>query len=357
MTLTFLPGASEPADALEAYEEACRSLGAALAKASAVDEVVDVRSAADLLRLRARQAQNKRLEIDAAELRIRAERKIGEMIAEQREGVGLARPGQGADGRFAPSELPSLDDVGVDKNLAKRARLTASLPPGTFEDLLGRRREDIEAGRRRVTVNLFDAAPTSFKAERRAAREVELAQRQRALPERCYGVILADPEWRFEPRSRESGMDRAADNHYPTSTTDAIAARDVRSIAADDCVLFLWATIPMLPDALEVMAAWGFTYRSHIVWMKERVGTGYWFRGAHELLLVGTRGRPPAPAPGTQWPSVFLAPVGAHSAKPERALEMIEAYYPTLLKIELNRRGPMRRDWDAWGNEAEEIVS
>ena len=89
------------------------------------------------------------------------------------------------------------------------------------------------------------------KAERRAQRELELASKQAALPSQRYGVIVADPEWRFEPYSRETGMDRAADNHYPTSVTDIIAERDVPSIAADDCVLFLWATVPMLEDAME----------------------------------------------------------------------------------------------------------
>jgi N6-adenosine-specific RNA methylase IME4 len=189
------------------------------------------------------------------------------------------------------------------------------------------------------------------KAERRAEREIELGARIRALPDKCYGVILADPEWRFEPWSRETGMDRAADNHYPTSSTGEIARRPVADIAAKDSVLFLWATVPMLEDALYVMDVWGFTYKSQIIWMKDQTGTGYWFRNRHELLLLGTRGKPPAPAPGTQWPSVVMAPRGRHSEKPEIFLEMIEAYYPTLPKIELNRRGPARVGWDAWGNE------
>ena len=76
-----------------------------------------------------------------------------------------------------------------------------------------------------------------------------------------FGVIYADPPWRFEPYTRDTGMDRAADNHYPTMTLDEIKALDVPSIAAEDCVLFLWATAPMLPQALEVMTAWGFTYK------------------------------------------------------------------------------------------------
>jgi N6-adenosine-specific RNA methylase IME4 len=190
------------------------------------------------------------------------------------------------------------------------------------------------------------------KQAARARREVDLAEKQRALPTKKYGVIYADPEWRFEVYSRATGMDRAADNHYPTSTTDAICQRPVGEIAADDSVCFLWATAPMLPDALKVLAAWGFFYKSQTIWRKDRIGTGYWFRNVHELLLVGTRGDIPAPAMGTQFESVIDAPLGEHSAKPERFAEMIEVYFPSLPKIELNRRGPPRPGWDAWGNEA-----
>jgi N6-adenosine-specific RNA methylase IME4 len=205
--------------------------------------------------------------------------------------------------------------------------------------------------RRGLRKDAHRRAAIEAKQKRRAERERELAERQRALPTKKYGVIVADPEWRFEPYSRVTGMDRAADNHYPTSELDAIKARDVPSIAANDCVLFLWATVPMLPQALDVMTNWGFTYKTSFVWNKNRIGTGYWNRNKHEYLLVGTRGKIPAPAPGTQWDSVIEAPTGKHSEKPEASLEMVEAYFPSLPKIELNRRGSPREGWDAWGNE------
>ena len=202
------------------------------------------------------------------------------------------------------------------------------------------------------------AQKSAEKKQRREVREAELAGRQRALPEKRYGVIYADPEWKFEPYSRETGMDRAADNHYPTSELADIKARDVAAIAADDCVLFLWATAPMLPQALEVMAAWGFTYKSHTIWRKAdddglMLGTGYWFRNGHELLLVGTRGKAVAPAMGEQFPSVIDHPALRHSEKPGRFAELIEAYFPNLPKIELNARAT-RPGWDAWGLEAPE---
>lgn len=193
------------------------------------------------------------------------------------------------------------------------------------------------------------------KKEQRQEREAALGRKQIALPEKRFGVILADPEWRFETYSAETGMDRAADNHYPTSPLDVIKSRPVADIAADDCALLLWATVPMLPQAIEVMAAWGFLYKSHAIWMKDQIGTGYWFRNQHELLLLGTRGKIPAPAMGDQFRSALAHPVGEHSAKPPFAHEIAEAYWPSLPKIELNAR--LRRPgWDAWGLEAPEEV-
>jgi N6-adenosine-specific RNA methylase IME4 len=109
----------------------------------------------------------------------------------------------------------------------------------------------------------------------------------------------------------------------------------------------------MLPQAIEVMEAWGFIYKTCAVWSKDRIGTGYWFRNKHEILLVGTRGHVPAPAMGTQWSSLIPAPVGRHSEKPEAFCEMIESYFPTLPKIELHARGVVQRPgWDVWGLEA-----
>lgn len=189
---------------------------------------------------------------------------------------------------------------------------------------------------------------------RRADRERELGHKIVALPDAKYGVIVADPEWHDEVYSEVTGIIRHASLHYPTSDLETIKARQVGGIAADDCVLFLWSTNQHLDDAIEVMKAWGFKYRSNYVWRKPTVGLGFWSRSVHETLLIGTRGDLPCPALGTQWESVIDAPRGRrHSAKPERFLEMIEEYFPTLPKIELNRRGPARKGWAAWGAEAD----
>jgi N6-adenosine-specific RNA methylase IME4 len=114
----------------------------------------------------------------------------------------------------------------------------------------------------------------------------------------------------------------------------------------------MWTTVPFLAIAIDVLRLRGFKYVSHFVWVKDCSGTGYWNHNKHELLLVGTRGKIPAPAPGEQWPSAINAPVEEHSAKPEIFLEMIEGHFRRMPKIELNRRGPPRSGWAAWGNEA-----
>lgn len=207
------------------------------------------------------------------------------------------------------------------------------------------------------------AEQQQLKRDRREEREQELGERiaaaNAALPamaaaQRVFGVFLADPAWRPEPYSRDTGMDRAPDNHYPTMPTSEIAALPVGALAARDSVLFLWATMQMLQDAFVVIDAWGFTYKSHAIWVKRRAGRkrgpGYWFTGEHEVLIVAVRGDPPCPAPGLQWPSVFVADIGEHSEKPDRVYELIEAYFPTVPKLELNAR-VRREGWESWGAE------
>jgi N6-adenosine-specific RNA methylase IME4 len=314
---------------------------AALAEACRVDEVKGIRDKALAMQTYARQAKDGDMIAWATDIRLRAERKAGQMLREmdeKRERRRSEEPGNTA--------LPALSDLGVTKMQSSRWQKLGALDDEQFEE-----RAAVAKRQAVASVEATAAERTAEKKERRAEREVELAAKQTALPDKRYGVILADPEWKFEPYSRETGMDRAADNHYPTSELEAIKQRDVASIAAEDCVLFLWATAPMMPQALEVMQAWGFTYKTHAAWRKDRIGTGYWFRGQHELLLVGVKGDVPAPAAGTQWSSVIEAPVREHSAKPDEALRMIESYFPTLPKIELNARRA-RFGWDSWGLEA-----
>lgn len=197
-----------------------------------------------------------------------------------------------------------------------------------------------------------------LKRERRETRERELGDAIRNtkidMEGKYYGVLLADPPWRFEPWSTASGMDRAADNHYPTMTTEEICQLDVP--AAGNAVLFLWRTAPMLIPALKVMSAWGFEYRTEIIWAKNRLGTGYWTRNQHEVLMIGVQGSVPAPSPGLQPSSLQVFDVGAHSEKPAGFYDIIESMFPTVPRVELFAR-QARDGWDRWGAEANRGIS
>jgi N6-adenosine-specific RNA methylase IME4 len=115
-------------------------------------------------------------------------------------------------------------------------------------------------------------------------------------------------------------------------------------------VLFLWANSALLPEAVAVMEAWDFNYKTQAVWVKDKIGMGYYFRQQHELLLVGTRGHLPAPEPEDRPSSLISAPRTAHSTKPVEAYEVIERMYPHLAKVELFARQP-RDGWASWGNQ------
>jgi N6-adenosine-specific RNA methylase IME4 len=322
------------------YDAMCK----AIAEAHRVDEVKDIRDKALAIQAYARQAKNREVERQAEQIRLRAERKAGELLRAMKAAGKMAKGGSpyhavNSTGYKAEPVEGSLDSWKITKKQSFDWQRVAAIPLEDFTRAVERPHPG-------------PAVRSIVKRVRRSEREEELAEAtakaSKQIGTDLYAVIMADPPWRFEPYSRE-GMDRAADNHYPTVTLAEIKALKVP--AADDCVLFLWATVPMLPQALDVMTAWGFVYRSHFIWLKDRIGTGYWSRNKHELLLVGTRGNIPAPAAGEQFESVISAPLGKHSAKPNAFAEMIEEMFPNCRAIEMFARGP-RLGWDVFGNEA-----
>jgi len=190
------------------------------------------------------------------------------------------------------------------------------------------------------------------REERRAERTealIEIAKGNCELnTDSRYPIIYADPPWSYEFAESDT---RSLDNQYPTMSLNDICNLSVKDLATGDAVLFLWATSPKLEEAMRVIREWGFTYKTCMVWVKDRIGMGYYARQKHELLLIATCGHPPAPAPEFRPSSVIESPRTNHSAKPEAFAQAIEQMYPLLPKIELFCRTP-REGWAIWGNQS-----
>ena len=172
------------------------------------------------------------------------------------------------------------------------------------------------------------------------------------LEAQSFDLIMADPPWTFEIRS-EKGAEKSAQAQYACMDIDAIKALPVLDLAAPDCILWLWATNPMLPQGLAVLAAWGFTFKTAGSWGKTTpggnlaFGTGYILRSANEPFLIGTRG---APATSRSVRSLIMAPRREHSRKPDEAFAAAETLMPHARRVELFSRTE-RPGWATWGNE------
>lgn len=164
-----------------------------------------------------------------------------------------------------------------------------------------------------------------------------------------YRTILADAPW----NERGGGkIKRGADRHYPLMKKAEIIRTMMEAPCwrpCGSCHLYLWVTNNHLRDGLCVMAALKFRYITNVVWVKDRIGLGQYFRGRHELLLFGVKGRAMMPDTADMWPSVIEEARREHSRKPEQAYRLIEATSPGP-RLEMFARH-QRDGWDSWGNE------
>lgn len=169
-----------------------------------------------------------------------------------------------------------------------------------------------------------------------------------------HQIIVADPPWKFSSNS-EKKPGRNAMRHYPCMTDAEIAALPVAEWADSAAMLFMWTTAPMLARSLPILDAWGFRYVSQLIWDKGRIGTGFWVRNRHEIVLVAKRGKFPCPRPAPFPDSVIVAPAREHSRKPEALQDRIDEVWPDHRRLEMFARG-QRPGWDVFGNETDKFT-
>ncbi|MGB9615878.1 MAG: MT-A70 family methyltransferase [Desulfomonilaceae bacterium] len=178
------------------------------------------------------------------------------------------------------------------------------------------------------------------------------------LSERKYRTILADPPWQFTNRTGKMAPEHKRLSRYTTLTLEEIISLPVAQVAAEDCHLYLWVPNALLPEGLSVMSAWGFHYKTNIVWYKIRKdggpdgrGVGFYFRNTTEMVLFGVRGRMRTMSAGRRQVNVIAAQKREHSRKPDELYGIIEKCSPGPY-VELFARGK-RAGWDQWGDEVE----
>ena len=175
-----------------------------------------------------------------------------------------------------------------------------------------------------------------------------------------FKTILADPPWQFQNKTGKVAPEHKRLNRYSTMKLDEIAALPVASVCAETAHLYLWVPNALLPEGLSILQAWGFSYKSNLIWHKVRKdggpdgrGVGFYFRNTTEIILFGVRGKNARTlAPGRSQVNIIRSMKREHSRKPDEQYGIIEACSPGPY-LELFGRGP-REGWTTWGNQAEE---
>ncbi len=302
-----------------------------LADAKSLDDILHIRDIAEAARVYAQAAKlGLENQNEAAEVKIRAERKAGEMLAKMPKADEATR--YGSNTMLLP-ETPTLADLGIERMQSSRWQTIASLPDEEFEKHIA----ETKAERKELTT----------ASVLRIARENNKENEPIKLPDDKYRVIYADPPWKYGNTMPDyMGVQ---DDHYHLMTIQEICAIPIKDIACDDAVLFLWVTSPILEESFEVINAWGFKYKSSFVWDKVKHVMGHYNSVRHEFLLVCVRG---SCQPDVQrlFDSVVTEERTEHSKKPETFRSIIDTIYPSGKRIELFAREE-HDNWDAFGNE------
>lgn len=335
----------------------------ALAKASDLPEVAEIRDQAETLRVYlAKRGAELEIQNDVAEFRIEAERKLGLMLE---AGTKTGRPKKRS---HDVTVFPTLQELGIAKNDSSRWQLLAKyLTADEFQSLAKQWREK---GKELTTQLFLKVAKQRARDEKNAQLRgsegsqeddedlVGLEDLEEAGEFRC---LLMDPPWTYrdsgiDPDGNPTGLIGAAAQHYPTMTVDQIAALPIPKLAhPEGCHLWMWITWPMIRDGVahDLLDRWGFEWSSELVW-KKNGGLGRWLIVTTEVLILATKkGKDGRHLPRTATDGILgfvEAKRRAHSQKPEETYELIERFTPGP-RLELFARDK-REGWSRWGLEA-----
>jgi len=306
-----------------------------LVEAKSMQEVKKIMDVAGAAKIYAKRQQLGEEAVQhARSIELEAMRRLGELLIETPKNKGA----QGHQLKAVPKEnrlkdfTPTLAELGASKKIASLSQQLARMPKKQFEQVR-------------------DGIVGMAEAFRQVKRE-KLNKNIRELPKDKFTVIYADPPWAYNDKQGGSISEKygSAEKHYPSMTLSELEALQISEIAADNCVLWLWATSPLLEDALQLSKAWGFKYKAQFIWDKIKHNMGHYNSVRHELLLICTRGSC-VPQISKLFDSVQSIERAEHSRKPDEFRHIIDTIYPEGNRVELFARR-QAKGWQTWGNES-----
>ena len=302
----------------------------AVAECHSVDEITLIRNKAEAYRYALKQAKESPEVIrKAEEIKLRAERRAGELLKET-----IRKPEEGRP--VEVSKGTTLIDMGISRDQSSKWQKIASISEEKFENFLSVQKE------------LSTSGILNFKKNLDRQERVETTETPRL--EGKYKIIYADPPWKYGSDYQDKfGHARS---HYSTMDQSELCDLPIKEVCMPDCVLFLWVTSPKLPEGLEVLRAWGFDYKTSFVWDKIKHNYGNYNSVRHEFLLIGGIGSSTPDVKKLHDSVISIERTNKHSEKPEYFRSLIDKLYPKGDRIELFARKNIE-GWSTWGSELE----
>ena len=324
----------------------------AIVEAKTVDEVKDIRDKAEAMRMYAKQAgESLAVQNDIAEIKLRAERRVGELLKDMPKNTGAkGNPGgRGATVVRSHDETaqPKLSDIGISKSQSSRFQQVADLPEDEFEQHI---QQTKESGNELTTTGVSRKSKEHVRQEKRETNKKQVVTTTDILTHvdgKTYSTIVIDPPWDWGDEGDHDQLGRSRPT-YDTMSKKELAEIPITQLAKENAHLYLWITNRSLPKGFELLDAWGFRYITCLTWCKPSFGMGNYFRGSTEQILFGVRGSL----------SLLRHDVGTwftadrqqgHSVKPDAFYDLIETCSPSpWLDIFARKERP---DWTVWGAE------
>ena len=326
-----------------------------VAEATTIDEAKQIRDAAESAR-----GQSKKIDlteditIDAAAIKVHATRQLGQLLKATELAKGA--PGNQYTGKKVVRSQTAtgplrLRDLGISKSESSRAQQVANLPAAAFDHYVS---ECVESRQEPTTAGLLrlvkqQRADSLIVPKSKAPARFYTDLRDPIATGQRFPTIYCDAPWRF----RNDASRGAAINHYRTLTAGQIAAEPIAQLAADHAHLHLWCPNALLPLALEVIAAWQFSYRGTFVWIKSQMGVGNYWRNSHETMCLAVKNNLPFRDHSQR--SWLEAARTDHSRKPEEIRALIEEVSPPPYLELYGRTIPDNPAWTVFGNQIKSV--